>query len=303
MNGIIIINKERGFTSFDVVAKLRGICHQKKIGHTGTLDPDATGVLPVCLGSATGVCDLLADKTKEYEATLLLGITTDTQDITGNVLTETDVNLSEADVISCIQNFTGDMEQIPPMYSAVKVGGKRLYELARRGETVERKPRPVTVYSIDVLKMYLPRVTMRVTCSKGTYIRTLCHDIGQSLGCGGTMESLVRRRVGGFDISDALTLAAVQELADAGRLNDILIPVEEVFAQYGSIRLRPDSDKLLYNGNPFRGRDILEKTEAVETGADRYRVFDSCGTFWGVYCSENERGLYRPFKMFIPDRT
>ena len=301
MNGIIIINKERGFTSFDVVAKLRGICHQKKIGHTGTLDPDATGVLPVCLGSATGVCDLLADKTKEYETTLLLGITTDTQDITGNVLTEMDVNLSEADVISCIRKFTGDIEQIPPMYSAIKIGGKKLYELARRGETVERKPRPVTIYSIDVLDMDLPRVTMRVTCSKGTYIRTLCHDIGQSLGCGGTMERLVRRRVGEFGISDAVTLAAVQEYADAGKLDDILIPVDEVFARYGSIRLGEAADRLLYNGNPFRRRDILEKNEG--TDGERYRVYDSAGTFYGVFFFDNERGIYRPYKMFIPDRT
>ena len=301
MNGIIIINKERGFTSFDVVARLRGICHQKKIGHTGTLDPDATGVLPVCLGSATGVCDLLADKTKEYEATLLLGITTDTQDTTGNVLTEMDVNLTEADVISCIRKFTGDIEQIPPMYSAIKIGGKKLYELARRGETVERKPRPVTIYSIDVLDMDLPRVTMRVTCSKGTYIRTLCHDIGQSLGCGGTMERLVRRRVGEFDISDAVTLAAVQEYADAGKLDDILIPVDEVFARYGSIRLGEAADRLLYNGNPFRRRDILEKNEG--TDGERYRVYDSAGTFYGVFFFDNERGIYRPYKMFIPDRT
>ncbi len=301
MNGIIIINKERGFTSFDVVAKLRGICHQKKIGHTGTLDPDATGVLPVCLGSATGVCDLLADKTKEYEATLLLGITTDTQDTTGNVLTEMDVNLTEADVISCIRKFTGDIEQIPPMYSAIKIGGKKLYELARRGETVERKPRPVAIYSIDVLDMDLPRVTMRVTCSKGTYIRTLCHDIGQSLGCGGTMERLVRRRVGEFGISDAVTLAAVQEYADAGKLDDILIPVDEVFARYGSIRLGEAADRLLYNGNPFRRRDILEKNEG--TDGERYRVYDSAGTFYGVFFFDNERGIYRPYKMFIPDRT
>lgn len=303
MNGMIIINKERGFTSFDVVAKLRGICHQKKIGHTGTLDPDATGVLPVCLGSATGVCDLLADKTKEYEATLLLGITTDTQDTTGNVLTEMDVNLSEADVISCIRKFEGDIEQIPPMYSAIKIGGKKLYELARQGKTVERKPRPVTIYSIDVLGMDLPRVTMRVTCSKGTYIRTLCHDIGQSLGCGGTMERLVRRRVGEFDISDAVTLDTVQELAGAGRLDDILIPVDEVFAQCGSIRIRASSDKLLYNGNPFRKRDILDIAEAEGTMRERYRVYDSGGVFYGVFDLDREKGLYRPYKMFIPDRA
>ncbi|MBR6485868.1 MAG: tRNA pseudouridine(55) synthase TruB, partial [Lachnospiraceae bacterium] len=186
MNGIINIYKEPGFTSFDVVAKLRGICHQKKIGHTGTLDPDATGVLPVCLGSATRVCDLLTDKTKEYETVLLFGIVTDTQDISGKVLEEHYVNLTDEDVISCVKEFTGDIMQIPPMYSAIKVDGKKLYELARQGKEVERKPRPVTIHSIDIVDISLPRVTMRISCSKGTYIRTLCHDIGNRLGCGGT---------------------------------------------------------------------------------------------------------------------
>lgn len=302
MNGIININKERGFTSHDVVAKLRGICHQKRIGHTGTLDPEATGVLPVCLGSATSVCDLLADKSKEYEATLLLGITTDTQDTTGKILEERDVNLSEADVISCIQGFTGDIEQIPPMYSAIKVGGKKLYELARQGKTVERKPRPVTIFSIEILSIDLPRIVMRVACSKGTYIRTLCHDIGRELGCGGAMEALIRRRVGEFTISDSVTLGTVQELADAGRIKDILIPVDEVFRQHGSINIKPSADRLLYNGNMLHDHDILKKCEAPDGAYDeRYRVYDSHGTFYGVYDHDDTRGIYRPFKMFIPE--
>ena len=179
MNGIINVYKEKGYTSHDVVAILRKIAGQKKIGHTGTLDPDATGVLPVCLGRATKVCDLLTDHDKTYETVLLLGKTTDTQDISGEILKEhpTD-HLNEAEVIKVIENFKGTYDQIPPMYSALKVNGKKLYELAREGKTVERKSRKVTIYQIHIKKIQLPRVRMEVTCSKGTYIRTLCHDIG-----------------------------------------------------------------------------------------------------------------------------
>ena len=299
MNGIINIYKERGFTSHDVVAKLRGICHQRKIGHTGTLDPDATGVLPVCLGNATAVCDLLTDKSKEYEAVLLLGITTDTQDISGTTIETNDVNLSEADVISCIQGFAGEIEQIPPMYSAVKVNGKKLYELARQGKEVERKPRPVTIHSIEVLDMDLPRVSLKIHCSKGTYIRTLCHDIGRSLGCGGTMEELKRTRVGEFVISDSIPLGTVQEWAYTGTLQEHLIPTDRVLAHHGSIRVEAGADRLLYNGNTFRRGDIAELDPGNEA-SDRYRVYDSHGTFYGVYDLDNARGIYKPFKMFIP---
>ena len=299
MNGIINIYKERGFTSFDVVAKLRGICHQKKIGHTGTLDPDATGVLPVCLGNATALCDLLTDKTKEYEAVLLLGITTDTQDISGTVLNKKDVSINEADVISCIREFTGDIEQIPPMYSAIKVDGKRLYELAREGKTVERKPRPVTIHAIDIRNIDLPHVTMRVTCSKGTYIRTLCHDIGERLGCGGTMESLVRTRSGCFGIEDAVTLSTVQRWADAGELEKHILSVEDIFEDSGSIRLKSGADKLLHNGNTFLRKDI-EDIVKPEEAINMYRVYDSAGIFYGVYSYEEKRRIYKPYKMFIP---
>ena len=299
MNGIINIYKERGFTSFDVVAKLRGICHQKKIGHTGTLDPDATGVLPVCLGNATALCDLLTDKTKEYEAVLLLGITTDTQDISGTVLEKNDVNLNEADVVSCIAKFTGEIDQIPPMYSAVKVNGKKLYELAREGKTVERRPRKVTVYSIDILNMELPRVTMRVCCSKGTYIRTLCNDIGERLGCGGAMESLIRTQSGRFGIDEAVTLDTVQQWADAGELEKHILSVEEVFAESGSIRLKAAADKLLHNGNTFAGRDI-EEISKPEEALNTYRVYDTGDIFYGVYSYEEKRRIYKPYKMFIP---
>lgn len=300
MNGILNIYKERGFTSHDVVAKLRGICRQKKIGHTGTLDPDATGVLPVCLGNATGVCDLLTDRSKEYETVLLLGITTDTQDISGTVLTENDVNLSEADVISCVREFVGDIEQIPPMYSAIKIDGKKLYELARQGKTVNRPPRPVTVHSIEIINIDLPRVKMRVNCSKGTYIRTLCHDIGAKLGCGGTMEALERTRVGEFDLSGAVKLETVQKWADEGLIEEHLIPTDEVFKSYGSIYLNEASCKLLYNGNPFGGGAVSEICPENE-GSGRFRVYDHRRIFYGVYDLDEKRGIYRPFKMFIPN--
>ncbi len=180
IHGIINVYKEKGFTSHDVVAKLRGIVGQKKIGHTGTLDPDATGVLPVCLGKATKLCDLLTDKNKTYEAVLLLGKTTDTQDITGEVLEEKSTEaLTEEKVREAIEGFIGDYEQIPPMYSALKVNGKKLYELAREGKVIERKARPVKILDIQILEIDLPKVRMEVSCSKGTYIRTLCHDIGE----------------------------------------------------------------------------------------------------------------------------
>ena len=197
INGIVNIYKEKGYTSHDVVAVLRKVVGQKKIGHTGTLDPDATGVLPVCLGRATKVCELLTDHDKTYEALLLLGKTTDTQDISGEVLEERDPgNLTEEEVRSCIESFIGEYDQIPPMYSALKVNGKKLYELAREGKTVERKSRKVQIHGIRILEMNLPHVRMEVDCSKGTYIRTLCHDIGEKLRVGGCMEELERTKVG-----------------------------------------------------------------------------------------------------------
>lgn len=188
MNGIIIVNKEAGFTSHDVVAKLRGICGQRKVGHTGTLDPAAVGVLPVCLGTGTRLCDMLADRDKEYVAELLLGVETDTQDTTGRVTAEHSVEITEEEIHRICRSFLGEYEQTPPMYSALKVNGKKLYELAREGKEVERRARPVQIYSLEVLDCRLPVVTLRVSCSKGTYIRTLCADIGARAGCGGTMQ-------------------------------------------------------------------------------------------------------------------
>ena len=230
INGIVNIYKEKGYTSHDVVAVLRKVVGQKKIGHTGTLDPDATGVLPVCLGRATKVCELLTDHDKTYEALLLLGKTTDTQDISGEVLEERDPgDLTEEEVRSCIESFIGEYDQIPPMYSALKVNGKKLYELAREGKTVERKSRKVQIHGIRILEMNLPHVRMEVDCSKGTYIRSLCVDIGKALGYPAHMTALVRNQSGHFTIDQAVTLEELEEN------NGPVIPLEEVFSYYDSI--------------------------------------------------------------------
>ncbi|MBQ0146783.1 MAG: tRNA pseudouridine(55) synthase TruB [Lachnospiraceae bacterium] len=223
MDGVLNIYKEAGWTSFDVVAKMRGILKIKKIGHTGTLDPAATGVLPVCIGKGTKKVESFMADDKVYRAVMLLGVTTDSQDMTGEILTRSEVNLTEQDVREAIESFIGGYDQIPPMYSAKKVRGRKLVDMARKGIEVERKPRFVNIMDIGIDDMSLPRVTMTVTCSKGTYIRTLCHDIGQKLGCGAAMESLIRTRVGRFKIEDAVTLDDLQKLADEDRLEEVVI--------------------------------------------------------------------------------
>ncbi|MFT3985640.1 MAG: tRNA pseudouridine(55) synthase TruB [Lachnospiraceae bacterium] len=295
MNGILNVYKERDFTSHDVVAKLRGICRQKKIGHTGTLDPQAEGVLPVCLGNATKLCNLLTDKSKEYEAVLLLGKTTDTQDAFGKVLAEEEVSVNESDVTDAILSFVGEYDQIPPMYSALKVNGKKLYELARQGIEIERQARRVLIMEIKILEMNLPRVKMRVSCSKGTYIRTLCHDIGQKLHTGGIMESLLRTRVGMFTLENSLRLREIEALMLQGSMEQALIQTDEVFDTYERIITKPETDCLLYNGNIFleSGASCLpEEREFV-------RVYDSKGVFAGIYEYEKSRGCFKPYKMFL----
>ena len=223
MDGVINIYKEAGWTSFDVVAKMRGILKIKKIGHTGTLDPAATGVLPVCVGKGTKKVESFMADDKVDRAVMLLGVTTDSQDMTGDILTRSEVNSAEAEVAEAVKSFIGGYDQLPPMYSAKKVNGKKLVDLARKGVEVERKPRFVNIMDIDIEKIELPRVTMTVTCSKGTYIRTLCHDIGQKLRCGAAMESLIRTRVGRFKIEDAITLEQLEKFRDEDRLEEVVI--------------------------------------------------------------------------------
>ena len=284
-HGIINVYKEKGFTSHDVVAKLRGICKQKKIGHTGTLDPEAVGVLPVCLGSATKLCDMLTDKTKEYVAVLKLGVVTDTQDLTGTILEEHPVTVTEEQIREVIFSFQGDQLQIPPMYSALKVNGKKLYELAREGKEVERAARPITIHEIEILKEELPEITIRVSCSKGTYIRTLCHDIGQ-----------------------AYPLAKLQQLSDEGRLSEAVLPVEEVFSHLPVMHVEEAGMKALLNGNQLKKSELeaagTEKAAAVKTeeaSGYRVRIHGLDDRFYGVYEYIEEKGLYCPVKMFFPE--
>ncbi len=297
LNGIINIHKEAGFTSHDVVAKMRGICGQKKIGHTGTLDPEATGVLPVCLGSGTKLCDMLTDKDKEYVAELLLGRTTDTQDVTGQVLSESPVEVSEEQVREAVMSFVGNYEQVPPMYSALKVNGKKLYEFAREGKEVERKARPVTILEIEILDIQLPVVKMRVACSKGTYIRTLCADIGEKLGCGGTMKSLLRTRVGQFSLENAITLEALQSLRDGGGLESVVLPVDGCFEDCPSLHVQEKWRKLLENGNSFYASQTREgETHPV---GQWVKIYHEDGRFVGIYSYDKERKWYKPIKMFL----
>lgn len=302
MNGIINIYKEAGYTSFDVVAKLRGILREKKIGHTGTLDPAATGVLPVCVGNATKVCALLTDKDKEYEAVLQLGLSTDTQDATGQVIMDRrDLlpALSEESVREAIMSFVGDYRQIPPMYSALKIGGRKLCDLAREGIEVERKARPVHIYGIEIKELSLPFVTMRVHCSKGTYIRTLCSDIGERLGVGGLMKSLVRTRVSSFTLDQALTFAQVEEYRDNGRLDEILLPVDVVFQDYPVLTVTAEARKLLQNGNRLSTSDLSGALDATGFGPDaRFRIYDG-NRFCAIYGWDDDRQDLKCIKMFL----
>lgn len=302
INGILNIYKEKGYTSHDVVAKLRGITRQKKIGHTGTLDPDAQGVLPVCFGRATKLCDMLTDKSKTYEAVLLLGVSTDTQDTSGKILEEKSTgHLSEREVLDCIHGYIGEYEQLPPMYSALKINGKKLYELAREGIEVERKRRKVTIYDIRVEEAALPRVRMTVSCSKGTYIRTLCHDIGSDLGTGGCMESLLRTKVGRFELKDSLKLSEVEELFQQGELEKVLIPVDAMFCDKRPVYVKPEYAALAYNGNAFQVKCILTPGEYVD--GEQVRVYDIEEHFIGIYRYAEESGQFRVEKMFLSKKN
>lgn len=297
MNGIVVVDKAAGFTSHDVVAKMRGICGQRKIGHTGTLDPMATGVLPVCLGNATKLCDMLAEKDKEYVARLLLGMETDTQDVTGQVTARHSVDVTESQVQSAAEFFVGEYLQVPPMYSALKVEGRKLYELARAGKEVERKARPVVIRELEILDCSLPEVVLRVVCSKGTYIRTLCADIGERLGCGGTMKSLRRTRVGRFSLEGAYPLEEVQRRKDEGSLQSLVIPTESVFEGCPVIHASERACGLLDNGNALLTGQTAE--QRIYEEGQWVRMHRPDGSFAGIYAYERARGWYRPVKMFL----
>lgn len=296
MNGIINIYKEAGFTSFDVVAKMRGILKIKKIGHTGTLDPDATGVLPVCIGNGTKLVELLADHDKEYVAELKLGIVTDTQDLSGTILEESEVNFTDKQIQEAVESFIGEGMQIPPMYSAIKVNGKKLYELAREGKEIERKARPVCFHEIEILAIELPIVKLRVVCSKGTYIRTLCHDIGQKLGCGASMKSLERTRVGDFRIEEALTLKQLEQYRDEGKLENIILSPDRVFQHISVVMAKKEYAKLLDNGNAIYP-NMLEQSPFFQDGV-QLRVYCQ-DKFYGIFQYVAEDNKLKPVKMFL----
>ena len=306
-HGVINVYKEPGFTSHDVVAKLRGILKQKKIGHTGTLDPAACGVLPVCLGQGTRIADMLTEKKKTYEAVLLLGQETDTQDTTGEVLARCPVNVSEEEVRRTAASFIGSQKQVPPMYSALKVEGKKLYELARAGKEVERPARDIQIDELTINWIKLPRVGMTVTCSKGTYIRTLCYDLGKALGCGGCMEKLTRTRVERFLIRDSLTLSQIETLRDENRVEEIILPIEAMFDGPRAIANEAGNKKLI-NGNPVAAEDfafILREDGQAEPLAPEalpktglVRVYSADRKFLGLYEYEERRRFWKPKKMF-----
>ena len=266
-NGIIIIDKPADWTSMDVCAKLRGILREKKIGHAGTLDPMATGVLPVFVGRATRAVEFAEKGKKEYVAGLRLGLVTDTQDVTGTARETQEVRVSKEELAAVLPRFTGEILQLPPMYSAIKINGKKLCDVARRGGEVERKPRAVTIYELELLEQTGPAdFTLRCVCSKGTYIRTLCHDIGQALGCGGCMSSLRRTMAAGFTLAQAVTLEEVQERGEA-----LLLPTDRYFAAYPIYTVAsPRQEERCRHGNPLTAKGLADGT---------YRVYGLEGEF------------------------
>ncbi len=272
MDGILNVLKPPGMTSFDIVAYLRSLLKEKKIGHTGTLDPGAVGVLPVCIGKATKTIEYLTDKDKVYRAELTLGVSTDTQDNYGNVLKVCEVNFTKEQICNAIKSFVGRYSQIPPMYSAIKVEGKKLYELAREGITIERKPRDVTIHSINILDIRDNKAVFDVECSKGTYIRTLCSDIGDKLGCGGHMSFLVRTKAGNFELSDSLTLEEIYEHSRDNSISGRLSSIEDTFKDYDRVYLNSYETKKIINGAYVELKDsALKKGTILRTYDDNVR--------------------------------
>lgn len=299
IDGIINVYKPAGFTSFDVVAKLRGILKQKKIGHTGTLDPMAEGVLLVCLGKATKLVDLLTEGDKTYHAVMKLGIETDTEDITGVVTKTADAacldNISEDAVKEAILSYVGTYEQIPPMYSAIKKDGKKLYEYARSGVEIERQGRPVTIYDIRNITCEDGLYGFDVKCSKGTYIRSLCRDIGRSLSCYATLTALTRLCVHGFSVEDAMRLEEIEACMQAGTLAERILPVDALLTEYPAFEIRENGKKYLHNGNKLSPHFFDSMNEVYE---GRIRVYED-GQFLALYDYEKAERVYKPFKMFL----
>lgn len=299
INGVINVYKEAGYTSHDVVAKLRGILKIKKIGHTGTLDPEAEGVLPICIGNATKLCDLITDKQKEYQGVLKLGVRTDTQDMTGKIIQsyDGDINFSQKEIEEVVQGFVGNISQIPPMYSALKVNGKKLYDLARQGIEVERKPRNITIHYINIDEVNMPYVTMTIGCSKGTYIRTLFNDIGDKLKTYGAMEKLLRTKSGNFVLDNTIKLSEIEYLVkeDALMNCDSFITTDEVLSDFQKIHLKDEYKRFVMNGNMIDAKMIDE--DILVAGS--YRVYIDGDRFVALYKTEDAK-TFVPEKMFLP---
>lgn len=297
MNGILCINKPQGFTSFDVVAKLRGILCMKRLGHAGTLDPMATGVLPVFVGTATKACDIMPDNSKSYRAGFQLGKTSDTQDVTGKILTTSDKSVSHDDICAVLPEFTGKIMQLPPMYSAVQVNGKRLYDLARQGIEVERQPREIEVESIELVSYDEKTRTgnISIACGKGTYIRTIIHDIGKKLDCGGIMTSLVRTSASGFTLDDCYTFEEVQRAKDENNLENLILPVERVFDSLPKLRLNEHQTKLYRNGVKLD----LARVHNIRENCGLYGLYGFDGAFIGTAVADFENGVLRIGKNLV----
>lgn len=287
MNGIILIDKPQDWTSHDVVAKLRGILHERRIGHSGTLDPLATGLLVVFVGRATRAVEFAEADSKEYIAGLRLGLSTDTQDISGNVIAECSDLPDEGAVRRAVNSFIGDIEQIPPMYSAIKIGGKKLYELARKGQSVERAPRKITVLSIEIIGREGGDYLLKIACSKGTYVRTLCNDIGALLGCGACMSSLRRVRAGAFSIEDAHSIDEVENAANDGRVVDIMLPVDTLFSALPELKVPESTANRLKTGNIIK----------ISAADGDYRVYSDSGEF--LLVGKVENGKLKTIKSFF----
>lgn len=292
-SGILVMNKPQGFTSFDVIGKLRGILHMKRLGHTGTLDPMATGVLPVLVGTAARACDILPDERKSYRAGFQLGTVTDTQDSTGTVLETHSFDITEAALRDALPQFCGEILQIPPMYSAVQINGRRLYELAREGKEIERPARTVLVEQL-ILEQFDPESgsgILQIDCGKGTYVRTILHDLGRALGCGCVMTALTRTKACGFSLAEAYTFEAVQQAADSGCADDIIIPTDRLFNALPALILTEAQAKHYRNGVKLDLRRVRGITEAV-----RYRVYAPEREFLGLCEADFERGVLRIYK-------
>ena len=288
MNGIVIIDKPQEWTSNDVFSRLRRVFNTRRIGHGGTLDPMATGVLPVFVGRATRGVEFFEHAEKVYEATLRFGLTTDTEDITGKVLTETEVSLTEADVLNVLPKFRGDILQVPPMYSAIKVNGQKLYDLARKGREVERQPRPITIHELTLLGMEADGIHLRVRCSKGTYIRTLCKDIGEALGCGGCMAALRRVEAGEYTLEGSVPLRQLLDISEAGGdVEHFLRPVDSMFASHEKLSLSPKQTRLVKNGSAF----------SCDCADGTYRVYSPEGEFLALCKAEG--GQVKTIKSFF----